>query len=52
MIERQLAHVPDDQVRAAYNAALYLDERTRMLDWWSNKLEAWEFEVRLLVFFF
>lgn len=41
-IERQLAHVPDDQVRAAYNAALYLDERTRMLDWWSNQLDEWE----------
>lgn len=41
-IERQLAHVPDDQVRAAYNAALYLEERTRMLQWWSDKLEDWE----------
>lgn len=41
-IERQLAHVPDDQVRAAYNAAQYLEERTRMLEWWSNKLDEWE----------
>lgn len=41
-IERQLAHVPDDQVRAAYNAALYLEERARMLEWWSNKLDEWE----------
>lgn len=41
-IERQLAHVPGDSVRSAYNAALYLDERTRMLQWWSNKLDGFE----------
>jgi integrase len=43
-IERQLAHVPRDSVRAAYNAALYLDERARMLQWWSDKLDAFEME--------
>ena len=36
-IERQLAHTPDDRVRAVYNRAEYLDERRRMLqsfaDW-------------------
>lgn len=42
-IERQLAHVPDDQVRAAYNAAQYLDERVRMMTWWSDQLDRWEF---------
>lgn len=41
-IERQLAHVPGDSVRSAYNAALYLDERTRMLQWWSDKLDEFE----------
>lgn len=30
-IERQLAHAPRDQVRAAYNRAQYLDERRRMM---------------------
>jgi integrase len=36
-IERQLAHVPDDKVRSAYNRAEYLPERREMLqafaDW-------------------
>lgn len=36
-IERQLAHAPEDKVRAAYNAALYWPERVKMLqafaDW-------------------
>lgn len=41
-IERQLAHVPADQVRHAYNAALYLDERTRMMQWWSDRLDEFE----------
>ena len=37
-IERQLAHVDEDEVRSAYNAALYLEERTRMMDWYSALL--------------
>lgn len=33
-IERQLAHVPGDRIRAVYNRALYMDDRRRMLaDW-------------------
>lgn len=31
VIERQLAHVPDDKVRAAYNRAEYIDQRRGML---------------------
>ena len=38
-IERQLAHVPRDEVRHAYNAALYLDERKHMMQWYSDTLE-------------
>jgi integrase len=30
-IERQLCHMPKDQVRAAYNRAQYMDERRRMM---------------------
>jgi len=49
-IERQLAHVPRDQVRAAYNRAAYLEERRRMMQSWSDFLEAskggWAQEVR------
>lgn len=37
-IERQLAHVPQNEVRSAYNAALYLPERTRMMKWYSDLL--------------
>lgn len=38
-IERQLAHMPRDQVRAAYNRAQHLDERRRLLDWWGQYVE-------------
>ena len=38
-IERQLAHAPRDQVRAAYNRAQYLDERRRMMQSWEDYLE-------------
>jgi integrase len=38
-IERQLAHAPRDQVRAAYNRAQYLDERRRMMQEWADYLD-------------
>lgn len=38
-IERQLAHVPGNAVRAAYNAAQYMADRRRMMEWWSAYLE-------------
>lgn len=38
-IERQLAHVPANEVRSAYNAALYLEERRRMMNWYSDLLD-------------
>ena len=37
-IERQLAHVEGNSVRAAYNYADYLDERRRMMQWWADYL--------------
>lgn len=37
-IERQLAHVPSDKVRSAYNAAQYMPERRRMMEWWSERI--------------
>lgn len=37
-IERQLAHVPDDAIRAIYNRAEYLPERRRMLQEWADWL--------------
>ncbi len=39
-IERQLAHAPRDQVRAAYNRAQYLEERRRMMQAWADYLHA------------
>lgn len=39
-IERQLAHAERDAVRAAYNAAEYLPERKRMMQWWGDQLDA------------
>ena len=39
VIERQLAHVPNNQVRAAYNRAEYLPERRKMMDEWAGYLD-------------
>jgi len=39
-IERQLAHKERNAVRAAYHRAEYLDERTRMMQWWADFLGA------------
>ena len=38
-IERQLCHMPKDQVRKAYNRAQYLDERRRMMQAWADYLD-------------
>jgi integrase len=37
-IERQLAHVEGNSVRAAYNYAEYLPERRKMMQWWADYL--------------
>ena len=38
-IERQLAHVPHEQVRGIYNRAEYLPERRKMLQKWCDYLD-------------
>ena len=39
-IERQLAHVPgNDDVRAAYNYAQFLQERVKMMQWYADYLD-------------
>jgi integrase len=38
-IELQLAHAPRDAVSGAYNHALYLEPRARMMQWWGDYLE-------------
>lgn len=41
VIERQLAHEERDQVRAAYNRAQWLEERTRLMQWWADLIDRW-----------
>lgn len=38
-IERQLAHAETNGVRAAYNRAEYIDERFKLMQFWSDHLE-------------
>ncbi|HPJ26847.1 MAG TPA: tyrosine-type recombinase/integrase [Synergistaceae bacterium] len=38
-IERQLAHVEGNSVRAAYNYAEHLDTRREMMQWWGDWLD-------------
>lgn len=39
-IERQLAHGEKDKVRAAYNKALYLEQRTEIMQAWADYLDS------------
>ena len=38
-IEMQLAHVEGNKIRAAYNSAQWLEQRSNMMLWWSEFLE-------------
>jgi integrase len=40
VIERQLAHVERNKVRAAYHRSEYLEERRKMMDWWGACIES------------
>ncbi len=39
IIEKQLAHQETNKVRGAYNHAEYLEERTKMMQWYANYLD-------------
>ena len=39
-IERQLAHVEGNSVKAAYNHAQHLPERKKMMQWWADYLDS------------
>jgi integrase len=39
-IERQLAHVEENKIRGAYNAAEWLPKRREMMQWWADHLDA------------
>jgi integrase len=41
-IERQLCHVDRDEIRSAYNKALYREDRVRMMQAWGDWLDARE----------
>lgn len=39
VIERQLAHVERNQVRAAYNRSSYIQDRVKLMQWWADYLD-------------
>lgn len=49
-IERQLCHMPKDQVRAAYNRAQYLEERRRMMQSWADYLDGLKNGAQVIAF--
>ena len=49
-IERQLCHMPKDQVRASYNRAQYLEERWRMMQAWSDYLDGLKAGAQVIAF--
>ena len=48
VIERQLAHQESNKVRSAYNRAEHLDERRKMMEWWSDYIESLMFTSDLI----
>ncbi len=38
-IERQLAHLDGNKVRAPYDRSQYLADRTKLMQWWADNLE-------------
>lgn len=49
VIERQLAHVEQNKVRAAYHRAEYLPERVKMMQAWADYLEEQKYTIPLSV---
>lgn len=39
VIERQLAHVERNQVRAAYHRSSYMEDRVKLMQWWADYLD-------------
>jgi hypothetical protein len=39
-IERHVAHVERNEVRRAYNAAEWMPDRRRMMQWWADHITA------------
>ena len=39
MIERQLAHKEQNEIRAAYHRSTYMSDRERLMQWWADYLD-------------
>jgi DNA-binding FadR family transcriptional regulator/integrase len=39
VIERQLAHIEGNRVRAAHHRSLYLEDRVKLMQWWGDYLD-------------
>ena len=50
VIERQLAHLEGNRVRAAYHRSEYLAERRELMRWWGERIEAWEKGAKVVPF--
>lgn len=46
VIEKALAHVERNRVRAAYHRSEYLEQRRELMQWWGNKLQELEQRIR------
>lgn len=40
-VEIQLAHVSDNKTRASYNHAQWLNDRKKMMLWWTDHVDDW-----------
>jgi integrase len=50
VIERQLAHVERNKVRAACHRSVYLEDRRKMMDWWGAYIESMAKEQKVILF--
>ena len=50
VIDRQLAHLEGNRVRAAYHRSEYLAERRELMRWWGERIEAWEKGAKVVPF--
>ena len=48
VIERHLAHVERNKVRAAYHRAQYLPERRELMRWWGERVDAGEHGAKVI----
>ena len=39
VIERQLAHKEQNEIRAAYHRSTYMQDRERLMQWWADYLD-------------